>query len=106
MLRIYEVILDWLVDLVPFIEDVTARDPKLADQLSRCSKSVCLNTSEGMGATGGAKRQAYRIALREMRESIGAVDVATRLRYARPLGDAAADRQDHIVATLVKLAKP
>ncbi len=72
----------------------------------RASTSVCLNTAEGMGATGRAKRNCYRIALREMREAIAAVEIAGRLGYAGVLDDDDDDRQNRIVATLVRLAKP
>ena len=59
-----------------------------------------------MGGTGKVKTNAYRIALREMRESMAAIDIATRLGYVESFDAASRDRQDHIVATLVKLALP
>ena len=59
-----------------------------------------------MGGIGRVKANCYRIALREMRESMAAIEVATRLGYVRSLDPDALNRQDHIVATLVRLAKP
>ena len=106
MLRIYDVVLDWIGSLPPVIAAIEVRDRNLADQLRRSSTSVCLNLAEGMAATGRSKRNAYGIALREMRESVAAIEIAIRLAYVRPLEGALADRQDRIVGTLVRLAVP
>jgi len=106
MLRIYFVILDWIASLRPVISAIARHDRNFADQLRRSSISVGLNTAEGMGATGRSKLNCYRIALREMRESIAAVEIAGRLGYVQALDEAADDRQLHILATLVRLAKP
>ena len=106
MLRIYSVILDWVSSLPPSIRDISLADANLADQLRRSSTSVALNVAEGMGATGRVKINSYRIALREMRESMAAIEIASRLEYIPTLDHACNDRQDHIVATLVRLAKP
>ena len=106
MLRIYDVVLDWIGSLPPVIAAIEVRDRNLADQLRRSSTSVCLNLAEGMAATGRSKRNAYGIALREMRESVAAIEIAIRLAYVRPLEGAVADRQDRIVGTLVRLAVP
>ena len=105
MLRIYPVILDWVASLRPVIRAVGGHDADLASQLRRSATSVCLNTAEGMGATGRSKRQCYRVALREMREALAAIDIAGRLGYVDLPDAAASDRQSHIVATLVRLAQ-
>ena len=105
MLRIYPVILDWIASLRPVIRSVASHDPDLASQLRRSATSVCLNTAEGMGATGRSKRQCYRVALREMREAMAALDIAGRLDYVSLPDAADIDRQSHIVATLVRLAQ-
>ena len=106
MLRIYPVVLDWIESLSPVIKTIETRDRHLADQLRRSSTSVCLNLAEGMAADGASKRNCYRIALREMRESVAAVDIATRLAYVRPVDETRADRQARILGTLVRLAVP
>ncbi len=106
MLRLYPLLLDWLSSLPPVLSSISARDPHLADQLRRSSTSVVLNVAEGLGAAGRSKTQCYRIALREMRESLAAIDIATRLRYVDAVTPDSADRQDRIVGTLVRLARP
>ena len=104
MLRIYPVILDWIGDVQSSIELIASVDVDLARQLRRASKSVALNTAEGMAACGKSKTHCYRIALREMRECLAALEIAVRLRYMPALAPAVADTQDRIVGTLVKLA--
>ena len=106
MLRIYDDILEWLGSLPPILQQVAGSDANLAGQLRRASTSVGLNVAEGMGATGRMRLKAYRIALAEMREAVGALDIAVRLLYIEPLSDRDRDRTDKIVATLVKLARP
>ena len=107
MLRIYPVMLDWIASLSSVIDAISRHDSNLASQLRRSSTSVCLNTAEGAAAASGrAKLNCYRIALREMRESVAAVEIAGRLGYVESLDALAADRQDRIVGTLVRLAQP
>jgi four helix bundle protein len=106
MLRIYAVTLDWIESVSPVVRRIASSDPRLADQLRRSSTSVGLNVSEGMGATGLMKRKAYRIALQEMRESVGAIEIAVRLGYVNGPDDQEVDRQGRIIGTLVKLARP
>ena len=106
MLRIYPVVLDWVASLRPVIRSIGACDSNLADQLRRSSTSVVLNLAEGMGATGRSKTQAYRVALREMRESVAAIEIGVRLEYVGGTGAVDADRQDRIVGTLVRLTLP
>ena len=104
MLRIYPVVLEWVAAVRPMVDRVKRHDRHLADQLVRSTTSVVLNLAEGMGGVGNAKTNHYRIALREMRESVAGIELAQRLRYVRPLDDDAAARQHRIVGTLVRLA--
>ena len=106
MLRIYPVILDWLASLSPVTGAIRRHDANLADHLRRSSTSVALNVAEGAGAVGGDKRRSYRIALREMREAVACLEIADRLRYVEAATAIEADRQERILATLVRLAQP
>ena len=66
---------------------------------------MALNLAEGMAARGGARRQAYSVALREARECVAAIDVAARWGYVRA-DEVVLDRLDKIVATLTRLTVP
>ena len=48
----------------------------------------------------------YNIALREMRESYAALEVAVRLRYIAPVPQELEQRIAHILGTLVRLSFP
>ena len=104
MLRIYSDMLDWIEDLAEPITRVEKHDPDLARQLRRASRSVVLNTAEGMDARGRNKSAKYTIALSEMRESCAALEVSVRLRYIPPLPAAIEDRSQKIIGTLYRLA--
>ena len=106
MLRIQPVVVEWIVSVRPVITSIRRHDRNLADQLSRSSVSVALNLAEGAGACGGDKRRAYRIALREMREALEAIELARALGYAGRQSAVEHDRGQRIVATLVRLARP
>ena len=104
MLRIYSDMLDWLEQLADIIERISRHDPDLARQLRRASRSVILNTAEGMDARGRNKPAKYTLALGEMRESWAALEVSVRLRYIAPLDAAFEDRSQKIIGTLYRLA--
>ena len=106
MLKLYPVILDFVSDVAPLIARISRRDPDLARQLRRSSAAVALNTAEGMYAQGRSRSHCYGIALREMRESYAALEVAVRLGYLAPLSPALEARVRRILGTLVRLSFP
>ena len=106
MLRIYPVVLDWIEELNPLIAQVARHDRDLARQLRRASTSVALNLGEGMLARGGHRTNAYSTALREMRESYAALEIAQRVRYIKRIEPAFDDRCRKILSTLVRLVFP
>ena len=106
MLRIYSVILDYLERLVKLNAQIARHDRDLAKQLKRSSCSVALNTAEAMYSRGGSRTAAYGVALREMRESFAALEIAVRLHYIAPLEPGLVDQCQKIIGTLVRLAFP
>ena len=106
MLRIQPVVNAWVVSVRSAVVAIGRHDRNLSDQLSRSSMSVSMNLAEGAGATGGDKRRSYRIALREMREAMNALELASQLGFTLRMQDRETRRTDQIIGTLVRLARP
>ena len=102
MLRIYADIQIMQDDVRALYSRIREHDADLARQLRRAAQSVALNTAEGMAVSGGMRRQAFSVALRETRETAAALDVAGRWGYV-PAEPSVLDRLDKIAATLFKL---
>ena len=106
MLDIYSVILSFVADVAELTPRIAHHDPDLARQLRRASSAVALNCAEGMYARGRSRTACYNIALREMRESYAALEVAVRLRYLPPLAAEPEGRIQRILGTLFRLSFP
>jgi four helix bundle protein len=106
MLDIYYVILSFVEDVGSLVPRIAHCDPDLARQLRRSSASVALNVAEASVAKGRSRVHCYNLALREMRESHTALQVAVRLRYLAPLSAELEQRCQRILATLYKLSFP
>ena len=105
MLQIQTLVIQFTSSLQPQLAAVEARDAKFADQLRRSLLSVGLNLGEGYGASGGAKRKAYRVALGEASELEMGFEMAAALGYCS-LGAEPRVTLQRILATLHKLARP
>lgn len=105
MLRIYADVQVMQGDARALCDRIGGHDRDLARQLRRSAQSVALNLAEGMAARGGHRRNAYSVALKEARECMAAIDVASRWGYVKS-DQAVVDRLDKIVATLVRLTMP
>lgn len=105
MLQIQSLVIQFTSSLQLQLAAVEARDAKFADQLRRSLLSVGLNLGEGYGASGGAKRKAYRVALGEAAELEMGLEMAVALRYCS-LGSEQRETLQRILATLQKLARP
>ena len=84
---------------------IRCHDQNLASQLRRSAQSVALNLAEGMAASGGVRRQAYSVALREAKECVAAIETAVLWGYTSA-DEVVLDRLDKIAATLFRLAMP
>jgi len=105
MLQIQTLVIQFTSSLQPQLVAVESRDTKFADQLRRSLLSVGLNLGEGYGASGGAKRRAYRVARAEAGELEMGLEMASALGYCA-LTSQQRDTLQRILATLQKLAKP
>ena len=105
MLRIYSVVLVMIAEVAGIAEQIEGRDVDLARQMRRAASSVALNTAEGMGNTGGHKRQRYQTALGSAREVMACVDVAKAMRYIGEIDASVLDRMNHVIATLIRLVQ-
>ncbi len=85
MLRIYEVSLLLVAELMPVVRRIGQRNAKLADQLERAVVSVPLNIAEASGCRGGNRRLRYETALGSARETRACLQVAQMAGY---VGDA------------------
>jgi len=100
MLRIYAVIIKVVRELRPVIEEIEGKDRDLGRQMRRAACSMVLNTGEGMGSSGGTRRERYRNVLGSARETQACLDAANALGYAN--GEAA--DPPLVINTLVKLS--
>jgi len=105
MLQIQSLVIQFTTSLQPQLAAVEARDARFADQLRRSLLSVGLNLGEGHGASGGAKRQAYRVARGEAGEFEMGLEMAVALGYCS-VSATQWEALQRILATLQKLARP
>jgi len=105
MLQIQILVIRFTSSLQPQLTAVETRDAKFADQLRRSLLSVGLNLGEGYGASGGAKRKAYRVARAEAAELEMGLEMAVALGYCS-LSAQQHETLQRILATLQKLALP
>lgn len=105
MLQSQTLVIRFTTSLQAQLAAVETRDAKLADQLRRSLLSVGLNLGEGYGASGGAKRRAYRVALGEATELEMGLEMAVALGYCT-LRSEQRETMQHLLAVLYKLARP
>ena len=77
----YTVGLDLARALDPVIEQIKTRNAELADQIDRARISVICNISEGARRSGLDRRRFYGYASGSASELLGALDLASILRY-------------------------
>ena len=104
MLRIYDVCRQMVIRVHRHVEVIREKDPTLAAQLSRSSRSVKDNVAEGCGVTGGNRRVHYLRARGSALEARGQLETAVDFGYIEldPIAD---DQLDHISAVMYKLTR-
>jgi four helix bundle protein len=102
MLRIYQVILQFLEELQPVVRRIELRDRDLGRQLRRALCSIALNVAEGMYSRGRNRQARYHTALGSARETLSCLEVAQRCWAIAP-SSAQHAQLNQIIGTLVKL---
>ena len=106
-LEVYQIALEFLVLADRVIENLPRGRGHLADQLTRASISIVLNTAEGAGKFSKLdKRRYYLAAVGSSTESAAILDVCLRLKLTEPeIHRSGKDLLERVVSMLVKLAK-
>ncbi|MDB4943461.1 MAG: hypothetical protein JWP97_2995 [Labilithrix sp.] len=105
MLRVYEVSLDIVRELTPFVREIARQDKDLADQLKRARSSVPLNISEGRHALGARRNVHYGYARGSAQETIGILETAEAAGYIRELPVPTIEKCRRVIGTLTKCLK-
>jgi four helix bundle protein len=100
MLRVHEVAVRLVREVLPLVEEIQRVDPDLARQLRRAVMSAPLNVAEGSEQTGKRRNLHYRIALGSAREAWSALQVADAARYISPPTKELRNSFDQIIGTL------
>src|SRR4051794_3243967 len=100
MLRIHEVALDLVGDVMPLVKAIERHDPDLARQIRKAVTSVPMNIAEGSDQAGKRRVQHYRIALGSARETLSGLRCGERGEYIPPLGEMIRNKFDHVIGTL------
>ena len=106
MLRIYEVAIQLVGQVLPLLQEIERRDPDLARQGRRSVMSTPLNIAEGSDQAGKRRGLHYRIALGSAREARSVLAVAAAAAYIAPPSKELEDRFDHVIGTLHRCVVP
>ena len=100
MLRIHEVAVELVGEVMPLVRAIERCDPDLARQARRALMSTPLNIAEGSEQSGKRRAQHYRIALGSARETWSALRVAHAAQYIPPPSADLKNTFDQVIGTL------
>ena len=100
MLRIHEVAIQLVGEVMPLVKEIERFDPDLARQARRAVTSTPLNISEGSDQIGKRRGLHYRIALGSARETWSALRAAEAARYIPAPSPELRNRFDQVIGTL------
>ena len=106
MLRIHDVALELVRDVVPLLREIERSDPDLARQGRRAVMSVPLNISEASDQVGKRRAHHYRIALGSARETLGVVRAAQAAQYIGGTSAALEGTFNQVIGTLHRCIYP
>jgi four helix bundle protein len=100
MLRVHEVAIEVVRDVMPLLAAIERSDPDLARQGRRAVTSTPLNIAEGSDQPGKRRGLHYRIALGSARETASVLRSAEAARYIGPMSPELANKLDQVIGTL------
>jgi len=103
MLRIYDLSLELVRRLKPYVDAISRCDPDLGRQLRRALTSVPLNIAEGSYARGRNRQSLYQVALGSAKETGACLDVAVRFEYIERVDEEILAMLSSICAVLYSL---
>ena len=103
MLRIYDLSLELVRRLKPYVDAISRCDPDLGRQLRRALTSVPLNIAEGSYARGRNRQALYQVALGSAKETGACLEVALAFGYIDCIDEQALADLDSICAVLYSL---
>jgi four helix bundle protein len=106
MLRIHDVAVKLIADVMPMVRAIDRVDPDLARQLRKAVMAAPLNIAEGSMQAGKRRSFHYRVALGTAREAWSALLVANAAEYIAPPSPEVKNRFDHVIGTLHRCVKP
>ena len=105
MLLVQHLVLEIVQQLRPVLTVIGRKDSSLENQLRRAIASVALNLAEGVGSSGGTKKQRYQTALGSLNEVIMALELARSFGYVTTLDSNLSDnlaRAGRMIAGLAR----
>jgi four helix bundle protein len=102
VLRVYEIIMQFVRRVAVVIEKIGERDPDLARQMRRSLASVPLDVAEGSHGRGKLRGPRYSNAAGSMRETTAGFDTAVACGYIAPLDEELVAMSRQIIGTLVR----
>lgn len=100
MLRIHEVAVELVAEVMPMLGAIQRFDPDLARQGRKALTSTPLNISEGSDQVGKRRMQHYRIALGSARETWSALRIAEAAKFLSAPSPELKNKFDHVIGTL------
>jgi len=106
MLRVHEVAVRLIAEVMPFVRAIERVDPDLARQLRKAVMAAPLNIAEGSMQAGKRRTFHYRIALGTAREAWSALLVAHAAEYIAQPSPELKNTFDQVIGTLHRCVKP
>ena len=106
MLRIHEVAIELVGEVMPLLKEIERQDPDLARQGRKAVTSTPLNVSEGSDQSGRRRGLHYRIALGSARETWSVLRAAEAARYIAAPSPELRNKFDQVIGTLHRCVYP